>query len=112
MFGTIMANKIGKKIKDLRKEKKWTLDKLAEKTGSSKSYIWELENKETTTRPSADKLSKIAKELDVTLDYLLDENDSISSDQATDEAFYRKYQTMDDPTKDKIRKMLDLFNNE
>ena len=40
-----MVNILGDKIRDLRKEKKLTLDKLAELTGSSKSYIWELENK-------------------------------------------------------------------
>ena len=96
-----MTNKLGKKIKELRKKNGWSLEKLADETDSSKSYIWELENKTTTTRPSADKLSKIANELKVTIDYLLDEEDIISEDNAIDKGFYRKYQKMDKPTKEK-----------
>lgn len=37
--------KFGHRIKDLRTKKGLTLDQLALETGSSKSYIWELENK-------------------------------------------------------------------
>ena len=42
---TKMANLLGAKIKELRKEKGLTLEQLAELIGSGKSYIWELENK-------------------------------------------------------------------
>lgn len=35
----------GKRIKELRTKKGMTLDDLAGATGSSKSYIWELENR-------------------------------------------------------------------
>ena len=41
-----MSEKIGSKIRALRLEKKLTLDQLAEKSDSSKSYLWELENKD------------------------------------------------------------------
>ncbi len=44
---------------------------LAEQTGSSKSYVWELENK-NPPRPSAEKIDRIAKALGVTADYLMD----------------------------------------
>ena len=44
--------KFGVRIKDLRTRKGLTLDQLAQETGSSKSYIWELENK-NPPRPSA-----------------------------------------------------------
>ena len=40
--------KFGARIKELRTEKKMTLDQLAEITDSSKSYIWELENKKSS----------------------------------------------------------------
>jgi transcriptional regulator with XRE-family HTH domain len=36
-----VANVLGAKIKELRKEKALTLEQLAEKIGSGKSYIWE-----------------------------------------------------------------------
>lgn len=102
---------LGEKINRLRKVKRLTLDQLAEKAGSSKSYIWELENK-NPPRPSAEKLSKIAKPLGVTLDYLIDDEHKITEADATDEMFFRKYQKMDNPTKTKIRKMVDLWEDE
>jgi transcriptional regulator with XRE-family HTH domain len=97
-----MATALGDKIRRLRKEKKLTLDQLAELTGSSKSYIWELENK-TPPRPSAEKLSKIADKLGVTIEYLLDEEATVSEEDAEDAAFYRKYRRMDPGTKAKLR---------
>lgn len=103
-----MANVLGEKIRQLRKEKKMTLDKLAELTGSSKSYIWELENK-NPPRPSAEKLARIAEQLEVTIDYLLDEKNEIQEEDAVDAQFYRKYKQMDAETKDKIRQMVKLW---
>lgn len=51
---TGMPTALGEKIQKLRKAKGLTLDRLAELTESSKSYIWELENK-SPPRPSAEK---------------------------------------------------------
>ena len=65
-----MPQTFGEKIRALRKENGLTLDQLADKTESSKSYIWELENK-NPPRPSAEKLSAIAGALGVTVDYLI-----------------------------------------
>jgi hypothetical protein len=45
---------LGDKIRALRKQKKLSLEQLAELTDSSKSYIWELENKDDP-KPSAEK---------------------------------------------------------
>ena len=106
-----MTTALGEKIQKLRKEKGLTLDQLADRTGSSKSYIWELENK-NPPRPSADKLSKIAKELGVTMDYLLDQEQKISEADATDEMFYRKYRQLDPEVKKKIRKTVELWEEE
>jgi len=64
-----LQNNLGEKIRKLRKEKGFTLDKLAELTESSKSYIWELENK-NPPRPSAEKLAKIADKLGTTIEFL------------------------------------------
>lgn len=100
---------IASKIKALRKEKGYTLDELAELADSSKSYIWELENK-NPPRPSAEKLAKIAKALGVTMDYFI--NDEITEEDATDQMFYRKYRQMDPEVKKKIRKMIDLWDEE
>ncbi len=103
-----MTTALGEKIYKLRKEKGLTLDQLAELAESSKSYIWELENK-NPPRPSADKLSKIAAQLGVTMDYLIDQEHKITEADATDEMFFRKYREMDPEVKKKIRKMVELW---
>ena len=73
-----MTATIGTKIRALRSEKGYTLDELAELAESSKSYIWELENKDPP-RPSAEKLAKIAKALGVTMEYFIDNQEDVSS---------------------------------
>lgn len=75
----------GKRIKELRTKKGMTLDDLAGATGSSKSYIWELENK-NPPRPSAEKLSEIAAVLEVTTDYLIGRETTLET--AEDKAFF------------------------
>ena len=106
-----MTTALGTKIKELRDKKGYTLEKLAELTNSSKSYIWELENK-APPRPSAEKISKIAEQLGVTIEYLLDNEASITVGNATDARFYRKYQQMDEKTKSKIRSFVDLWDED
>ncbi len=106
-----MTTALGEKIRRLRKKKGYSLDKLAELTESSKSYIWELENKKPP-RPSADKLGKIAVQLDTTIDYLLDSEEAISPEDAADTHFYRQYRKMSPTTKAKIRQMVKLWGDE
>lgn len=104
-----MATSLGDKIHRLRKEKGLSLEKLGELTDSSKSYIWELENK-SPPRPSAEKLSKIAAVLGVTVDYLVDTRESKPDANVVDDAFFRKYRNMDAPTKEKIRQIVELWD--
>ncbi|MGS4884959.1 helix-turn-helix domain-containing protein [Roseibium sp. MB-4] len=106
-----MSTALGDKIQKLRKQNELTLDKLAAKSGASKSYVWELENK-NPPRPSAEKLSKIAAALGVTLEYLLDDEDRVTESNAVDEMFFRKYQNMNEETKNKVRKMVDLWDDD
>lgn len=106
-----MSTPLGDKIRELRKAKGHTLDKLAELAESSKSYIWELENK-NPPRPSADKVAKIAAVLGVTVDYLIDSTETVQVEDATDTAFFRKYRKMDPNTKGKIRRMVDLMGED
>ena len=106
-----MPNILGDKIRKLRKEKGYTLDKLAELSESSKSYIWELENK-NPPRPSAEKLAKIAEKLDTTIEFLLDEGEEVSKEEAADAQFYRQDRKMDSATKDKIRQMVKLWGDD
>lgn len=106
-----MSTPLGEKIRNLRKAKGLTLDQLAELASSSKSYIWELENK-NPPRPSADKIAKIAAVLGVTSDYLLYADSELGVETAKDEAFFRKYRKMDPLVKAKIQKMIQLIGDD
>jgi transcriptional regulator with XRE-family HTH domain len=104
-----MANQLGAKIKELRKNKGLTLEQLAEHIGSGKSYIWELENK-GVKRPSAEKLSAIAKALDVTTDYLLDNEQTEISEGLTKDVFFRKLGQLDKDDQERIMDMIDAWS--
>ncbi len=106
-----MASALGDKIRALRKQKKFSLEQLAELTESSKSYIWGLENKEDPN-PSVDKVAKLASVLDVTAEFLLSESPGSSAEDATDEAFFRKYKSLSERDKQRMRKILDALDDE
>lgn len=106
-----MPSPLGDKIRALRKQKKLSLDQLAELTESSKSYMWELENKDDP-KPSADKVARIATALEVTTEFLLSDSVAAPGEEVIDEAFFRKYKTMPEGTKKQIRKILDSWDEE
>lgn len=106
-----MTNVLGNKIRKIRKEKNLTLEGLAGKTSSSKSYIWELENK-NPPRPSADKIARIAEVLGVTSDFLMDTTEIDPKENVLDEAFFRKYQKLESSDKSKIRSLIDMWGKE
>jgi transcriptional regulator with XRE-family HTH domain len=99
-----MAPTFSDKIKVLRKKKEWSLDKLADESGASKSYLWELENR-PELKPSAEKLSSIASALGVTTEYLLDEKASFDDAQVK-EAFFRQFNRLDDEDKARVMDMI------
>ena len=103
-----MAGHLGDKIKELRNEKGLTLDKLAKEAKPSKSYLWELENRESQS-PSAEKLSAIADALSVTTDYFLDRDARAPEEKHLDEAFFRGYKNLEADDKEQLRKILDTF---
>jgi len=102
---------LGDKLRALRQQKKLSLEQLAELTDSSKSYIWELENKDDPN-PSADKVSKLAAALDVTTEFLLRGANATPDAEVIDEAFFRKYKTLPETTKKQIRKILDAWDDD
>jgi transcriptional regulator with XRE-family HTH domain len=106
-----MPSELGHKIKMHRKQKRMTLDQLAARTGSSKSYIWELENKDAP-HPSAEKIFAIAKVLGVTPEFLLEETETDADEAILDEAFFRKYQRMPVKTRRRLRRILDAWDEE
>ncbi|WP_343061639.1 helix-turn-helix transcriptional regulator [Rhizobium wenxiniae] len=103
-----MPSTLGEKLKELRRQKKYSLDELARLSGASKSYLWELENR-ADRKPSAEKLIDIARVLDTTTDYLVDDNASFDDAQAK-EVFFRKFNTLDDATKERVMDMIDVWS--
>jgi len=102
-----MTTSLGDKLKRHRQEKGYSLDKLAELTESSKSYLWELENRDTR-KPSAEKLTRVAQALGVTTDYLLDDT-AAPDDEMRKEAFFRKFSKLTSDDQEKIKQMIDLW---
>jgi len=101
-----MTTSLGAKLKHHRQEKGYSLDKLAELTESSKSYLWELENRDTR-KPSAEKLTRVAQALGVTTDYLLDDT-ADADDEMRKEAFFRKFSKL---TADDQERIADMIEN-
>ncbi|RFU47565.1 helix-turn-helix domain-containing protein [Paraburkholderia sp. DHOC27] len=100
---------LGEKIRTLRKRQGLTLDQLALQVSASKSSIWELENKEKA-RPSADRIDAIARALGVTSAYLLDDTQTEPSKKVADEAFFRKYEQLDEPVKKQLQDILEVLD--
>lgn len=102
-----MENRLKHKLKKHRQELGLSLDELAVRTESSKSYLWELENRDAS-KPSAEKLTKIATVLGVTAEYLLDEGAGLN-DKHVKEAFFRKFSGLSDDDQGRIRDMMDAW---
>ena len=104
-----MVSALGQKIRLHRKQKRMTLDQLAARTGSSKSYVWELENR-GAPHPSAEKVFAIAAALGVTPEFLLEDIMPDANEAVLDEAFYRKYRRMPSDSKRRLRQILDAWD--
>lgn len=108
-----MPTPLGEKIRKLRKEKSMSLDALAEAAEMSKSYLWELENRDTAN-PTMDKVARIATVLEVTPEFLTNDEQSDVTDSVADKAFFRKYEKLSPETKKQLQDILKVIqkNNE
>jgi len=97
---------LGNKIKELRVKKKLTLEELAKQVNSTKSYIWEIENK-PNLKPSAELIHKLATTLDVTMEQLMDRHPG----NAKDQVFFREYKKLKPETKKQLKKIMDAIKN-
>lgn len=76
--------KLGQKIRQLREEKRLSLNGLAEEAGISKAYLSQLEN-DVSKQPSAEILLKIASALGITIADLLDQPVRVYAEDFEDE---------------------------
>lgn len=105
-----MSTPLGDKIRTLRKEKRLSLDQLADQAETSKSYLWELENRDSAN-PTLEKVKRIAEVLGVTPEFLLDNKETTPSDEVADRAFFRKYQKLPPQTKQKLQEILKVIHS-
>lgn len=103
-----MANQLSDKLKKLRKDKGFTLESLAKAADVSKSYLWELENREVKN-PSAQRLTSIADQLGVSLEFFLENDSREPKEKHLDDAFFRGYKNLESTEKEQLRKILDTF---
>lgn len=118
-FGTVktntekeMATTFGERLQHYRKRAGFSLEGLAEKIGSTKSYMWELENK-PNIRPSADLVYRIAKTLGTTVGVMMGEeepDEAITTDLAEeDRVFFRNYRELKPQTKKQLADIMDIL---
>lgn len=76
---------IGQRIKERRKEKRWTQKDLAQRIGTSYKYLSHIEN--SVKFPSLEMLVCLSRELDVSLDYLIssDSDPTTNSDDSAEQ---------------------------
>lgn len=85
-----------------------TLDVLAAAAGMSKSYLWELENKESP-RPSAEKLDALAKILGRPVSYFLEGEQAAPEEDHLNEAFFRNFKDLEPEDRDRVRMIVESF---
>jgi transcriptional regulator with XRE-family HTH domain len=108
---TKAATVLGEKIRTQRKRLKLTLDQLADRTGSSKSYIWELENR-PVVRPSAEKIARIAEVFGVTVEFLLDDGKQEFAESDVDQVFFRRISQLDATKRAQLEKFLKAIDDD
>lgn len=102
-----MATSLSLRLRRLRKSAGLTMEALAQAAGISKSYVWELENREVP-HLSAKVLVDLAKALGVTIQDLLGEPPPVKA-SPEDLRFFRKYVSMGPADKDRLQKMIALI---
>ncbi len=97
------------KLKAKRTEKGKSLDALAKDAGLSKSYLWELENRQSPPRPSLDKLQAIAGALDIDVAFFMDDSIEDLQEDLKDRQFFRNYSKLKPETKEQLRVILEAL---
>jgi transcriptional regulator with XRE-family HTH domain len=104
-----VVSAFGTRLRGLRREQKLSLDKLATLASSSKSYLWELENRDVPL-PSGEKLAAMAAALGTTVDALIHGTMDPKGGEVKDIAFFRQFQGLDEPSKEKLRDIVNMWS--
>jgi transcriptional regulator with XRE-family HTH domain len=96
------------KLNIKRKEKGMSLDALAKEAKLSKSYLWELENRDSP-RPSLDKLQAIATALNIDVTFFVDNSIEDLEENLEDRQFFRNYSKLSPDTKVQLQGILEVL---
>ena len=99
---------LSEKIKKERTKREITLEGLAKAVGSSKGYIWQIEN-DPNIKPSAQLIAKIAKSLNVTVDYLVDPEKEKMETPDTSLVFFRNFEELSKESQETLLKQMEAL---
>ncbi len=105
-----MSEKFGAKLRRIRTAQGITLEALATAIGSSKAYVWQLENK-TSAKPSAELLLKIANHFSQSPDFFLDDEVDEPTNNQLEDAFFRKFKKLTSNDKRTIERIMSGFED-
>ncbi len=108
---------LGEKIRTIRKNKGYSIMKIRELTGLSKSTISEIENSKSS--PTSETLQKIASALEVPVSTFFDneeleekKDNKIEEYMDKNKLFFSKFEKLNNKDKDKVLKILEMFEDE
>lgn len=100
-----MSEKFGDKLRQMRTSRGVTLEVLAAAVGSSKAYMWQLENK-PNAKLSAEMLLKLAGYFNQSPEFFIDDEQIEPSENQMEDAFFRKFKKLSDSDKRTIERMI------
>ncbi len=107
---------ISEQLRRIRERKGWTQNHLAVVSGVPQPSIWRLENG-LILNPKTSLLRKLAEALEVSMEYLLTEDESRSFDEIlrhdeVGQAIFRGYEELDDQGRDQLKSFTDWLNEQ
>lgn len=107
---------ISEQLRRIRERKGWTQNHLAVVSGVPQPSIWRLENG-LILNPKTSLLRKLAEALEVSMEYLLTEDESTSFDEIlrhdeVGQAVFRGYEKLNDHGREQLKSFVEWLNEE
>ena len=99
----------GERLRNARKDARLTLDQLAEKIGSSKAYVWQLENKDTAS-PSAEIMFGICAALGKEPSYFIQRVPPAADELVRRDILFRKFDSLTEGDRRKVLSIIEIMD--
>ena len=103
-----MSVGLGDRVRKLREDHNLSLRQLAEKIGTSKAYLWQIENREHPN-PSASIVLEISRVFSVSPYHLIDGRSSEAQLQIEDVVLFNKISSLPNPDRQVLSEMVDAL---